>query len=350
MNLLTIGPAMKLPLTLILLTATLHAGAQDVGALTAETKKTVLPVVPKVVNAMQEAVAEKGVAGAIPVCKDQAPRLIKEVRDSTGWSIRRVSLKPAIPNGVRRTSGRSALSSISTCVRQPAKSRKSGKERNRQRERQAGFPLHEGAAGCRCLPQVPWSGRESGCRPEGEAGRKLPARPGHRLCQGSDSRRADRHPATVVSLLERAGSNSAARVPSHGGQFPATRHRPHAAQKSHPSFRIIAPRLPPATKIGATREIAVRLAGVAQSLEGNCAPKRVAAYLSRCLFSMFAEDVSLPTSPILRDFKNIECRDAVLAADAPSTSPPTKRTSRSAAGTAARPNPPSPANLYPTNL
>ena len=97
MNLLSIGPAMKLPLTLILLTATLHAGAQDVGALTAETKKTVLPVVPKVVNAMQEAVAEKGVAGAIPVCKDQAPRLIKEVRDSTGWSIRRVSLKPRNP-------------------------------------------------------------------------------------------------------------------------------------------------------------------------------------------------------------------------------------------------------------
>jgi hypothetical protein len=68
-----------------------------VGALTAETKKTVLPVVPKVVNAMQEAVAEKGVAGAIPVCKDQAPRLIKEVRDSTGWSIRRVSLKARNP-------------------------------------------------------------------------------------------------------------------------------------------------------------------------------------------------------------------------------------------------------------
>ena len=97
MNLLSIGPAMKLPLTLILLTATLHAGAQDVGALTTETNKAVLPVVPKVVNAMQEAVAEKGVAGAIPVCKDQAPRLIKEVRDSTGWSIRRVSLKPRNP-------------------------------------------------------------------------------------------------------------------------------------------------------------------------------------------------------------------------------------------------------------
>jgi len=43
----------------------------------------------------------------------------------------------------------------------------------------------------------------------------------------------------------------------------------------------------------ATREIAIRLARVAQSLEGNYAPERVAAFLSRCLFSMFAEDVGL---------------------------------------------------------
>ena len=47
----------------------------------------------------------------------------------------------------------------------------------------------------------------------------------------------------------------------------------------------------------ATREIAVRLARVAQSLEGpdsgKYQPERVAAFLSRCLFSMFAEDVGL---------------------------------------------------------
>ena len=88
---------MKLPLALVLLAATLPAWAQDVAALTAETRKTVLPVVPKVITAMQEAVAEKGVAGAIPVCRDQAPKLIKDVRDSTGWSIRRVSLNTRNP-------------------------------------------------------------------------------------------------------------------------------------------------------------------------------------------------------------------------------------------------------------
>jgi hypothetical protein len=84
---------MKPLFALPLLLAALPALAQDIGTLTAETKKSVLPVIPKVVSAMQEAVAEKGVAGAIPVCKEQAPALIKEKRAETGWDIRRVSLK-----------------------------------------------------------------------------------------------------------------------------------------------------------------------------------------------------------------------------------------------------------------
>jgi hypothetical protein len=44
---------------------------------------------------MQEAVAAKGVAGAIPVCKEEAPALIKEKRKETGWDIRRVSCQSA---------------------------------------------------------------------------------------------------------------------------------------------------------------------------------------------------------------------------------------------------------------
>jgi hypothetical protein len=43
-----------------------------------------------------------------------------------------------------------------------------------------------------------------------------------------------------------------------------------------------------------TREIAAQLAQVAKALEGTGhAPKRVAAFLSRCLFTMFAEDIGL---------------------------------------------------------
>ena len=84
---------MRFVLPAALLITALPSFAQDLAALTAETKNIVLPVVPKVVNAMQSAVADKGVAGAIPVCKEQAPALIKEKRVETGWDIRRVSLK-----------------------------------------------------------------------------------------------------------------------------------------------------------------------------------------------------------------------------------------------------------------
>lgn len=84
---------MKRSLAITLLLTALPALAQDIAALTADTKKTVLPVVPKVVAAMQEAVASQGIAGAIPVCKETAPSLIKEKRQETGWDIGRVSLK-----------------------------------------------------------------------------------------------------------------------------------------------------------------------------------------------------------------------------------------------------------------
>ena len=84
---------MKKLIALPLLVAAFAVQAADIAALTAETRKTVLPVVPKVVTAMQEAVAEKGLVGAIPVCKETAPELIKEKRKETGWDIRRVSLK-----------------------------------------------------------------------------------------------------------------------------------------------------------------------------------------------------------------------------------------------------------------
>lgn len=84
-----------LPLFVLLLA--LPAVAQDLSSLTRDTKQQVLPLIPKVVGAMQEAVSTQGVAGAIPVCREQAPQLIAETRQRTGWSIRRVSLKTRNP-------------------------------------------------------------------------------------------------------------------------------------------------------------------------------------------------------------------------------------------------------------
>jgi len=69
----------------------------DVAAALAETRKTALPLLPKVVGAMQSAVAAKGAAGAIPVCRVEAPTLLQAMRQQTGWEIRRVSLKTRNP-------------------------------------------------------------------------------------------------------------------------------------------------------------------------------------------------------------------------------------------------------------
>lgn len=71
--------------------------AQDSAALLAETRQTALPVLPKVVQAMQTAVKEQGPVGAIAVCKEKAPQLLQEIRQQTGWDIRRVSLKTRNP-------------------------------------------------------------------------------------------------------------------------------------------------------------------------------------------------------------------------------------------------------------
>ncbi len=84
---------MKSSLAIALLVCGLPVCAQDLKALSAETRTVVLPVIPKVIATMQEAVTNEGVAGAIPVCKDLAPQLIRKKREETGWDIRRVSLK-----------------------------------------------------------------------------------------------------------------------------------------------------------------------------------------------------------------------------------------------------------------
>lgn len=80
-----------LALPLMLASQTLLA--QDTAALLAETRKTALPVLPRVVKAMQTAVNEQGPVAAIAVCKEKAPQLLQEIRQQTGWDIRRVSLK-----------------------------------------------------------------------------------------------------------------------------------------------------------------------------------------------------------------------------------------------------------------
>lgn len=91
-------PTVALLVSLSLVSAMHAVRAQDAASLLADTRKTALPVLPKVVQAMQTAVQENGPVGAIPVCKEKAPQFLQELRQQTGWSIRRVSLKARNPS------------------------------------------------------------------------------------------------------------------------------------------------------------------------------------------------------------------------------------------------------------
>ena len=71
--------------------------AEDLGALTLDTREKALPVLPEVVAMMKSTVAEQGPAGAIPICKEKAPELMRQRAEALGWEMRRVSLKTRNP-------------------------------------------------------------------------------------------------------------------------------------------------------------------------------------------------------------------------------------------------------------
>lgn len=78
--------------TLIAPFAASVAHANDEALMTeARTVATTLP--PKLIVALQEEIKKSGPEGAIPVCKDMAPKMAGEISQQTGWKIKRVSLK-----------------------------------------------------------------------------------------------------------------------------------------------------------------------------------------------------------------------------------------------------------------
>ncbi|MDP1735534.1 MAG: DUF3365 domain-containing protein [Sulfuritalea sp.] len=72
--------------------ATTLAHAND-EALLGEARKVATTLPPKLIVALQEEITKSGPEGAIPVCKDMAPRMAGEISQQTGWKIKRVSLK-----------------------------------------------------------------------------------------------------------------------------------------------------------------------------------------------------------------------------------------------------------------
>ncbi len=70
-----------------------YANAAD-DAMLSEARKVAMTLPPKLLAALQEEIKKSGPEGAIPVCKDMAPKMAGEISQQTGWKIKRVSLKP----------------------------------------------------------------------------------------------------------------------------------------------------------------------------------------------------------------------------------------------------------------
>ena len=70
-------------------------------ALSGEARKVATTLPPKLLAALQEEIAKSGPEGAIPICRDMAPKMAGEISQQTGWKIKRVSLKTR--NDVRAT-------------------------------------------------------------------------------------------------------------------------------------------------------------------------------------------------------------------------------------------------------
>lgn len=68
------------------------ANAAD-DALLDEARKVATTLPPKLLASLQQEISKSGPEGAIPVCKDMAPKMAAEISQQTGWKIKRVSLK-----------------------------------------------------------------------------------------------------------------------------------------------------------------------------------------------------------------------------------------------------------------
>jgi len=62
-------------------------------AMLSEARKVATMLPPKLINSLKEEISKSGPEGAIPVCRDMAPKMAGEISKETGWKIKRVSLK-----------------------------------------------------------------------------------------------------------------------------------------------------------------------------------------------------------------------------------------------------------------
>jgi hypothetical protein len=95
-------------IVLTLIGASLGAWA-DEAAWVSEARQVASQVPPKLLSTLTAAIDKDGAAGAIAVCRDEAPKLAKAASEQSGWNIRRVSLRPRNPKAVPDAWERAAL-------------------------------------------------------------------------------------------------------------------------------------------------------------------------------------------------------------------------------------------------
>jgi len=99
---------MRATVLLLLLAASVGVFADEPPWL-GDARKVASEVPPRLLATLTAAIGVGGPEGAIAVCRDEAPRLAKAASEQSGWSIRRVSLRPRNPRAVPDEWERAAL-------------------------------------------------------------------------------------------------------------------------------------------------------------------------------------------------------------------------------------------------
>lgn len=94
------------PVLLLALSA-VPAAAQD--AWVAQARQVATAVPPKLLSVLTAEIERSGTAGAIGVCREEAPKLAHAASQESGWSVRRVSLRERNPKAAPDDWERAAL-------------------------------------------------------------------------------------------------------------------------------------------------------------------------------------------------------------------------------------------------
>ena len=83
----------KLLIATALLTPFAASIAHAEDAMLSEARNVAMSIPPKLIASLKDEISKSGPEGAIPVCKDMAPKMAGKILQETGWKVKRVTLK-----------------------------------------------------------------------------------------------------------------------------------------------------------------------------------------------------------------------------------------------------------------